>query len=215
MDIMEIILKMFLAVGLGGLIGLERETSHKPAGLRTNILICLGSTLMMILSQIALQGKEGPTGDSLRIAAGVITGIGFIGAGTIIQARGVVHGLTTASTLWAVAGLGLAIGAGYYVVACLFTGFVLLTLILFRKIEDFHLRKGHLHYQLRIKDAPQVLVNLRKLAFHLGVKMEGFLMKKDKDELVVGFTLTCPEDKEERFNQGLLDLGEILEFKID
>jgi len=106
MSILEVTLKLLLAVALGGLIGVERETSQKPAGFRTNILICLGATMMMVLSRLVLEGNEGSSGDLMRMAAGVITGIGFIGAGTIIQARGMIIGLTTAATLWAVAGLG-------------------------------------------------------------------------------------------------------------
>ena len=88
MDVLEITLKLLLAVGLGGLIGLERESSHKPAGFRTNILICLGATMMMVLSTLLLGQENARTSDLTRIAAGVITGIGFIGAGTIIHARG-------------------------------------------------------------------------------------------------------------------------------
>lgn len=123
-----------LAVALGGIVGLERESSQKPAGFRTNVLICVGATMMMVLSRLILQGKEG-NGESLsRIAAGVITGIGFIGAGTIIQARGSVLGLTTAATLWAVAGLGLVIGAGYYWIAIIFAALILLTLLCFALI---------------------------------------------------------------------------------
>ena len=115
MDIASIALKLLLAVALGGLIGLERESSQKPAGFRTNILICTGSTMMMILSSLILGQGEATAGDFTRVAAAVITGMGFIGAGSIIQARGAVYGLTTAATLWTVAGLGLVIGAGFYI----------------------------------------------------------------------------------------------------
>ncbi|CUS88767.1 MgtC/SapB family protein, partial [Candidatus Kryptonium thompsonii] len=102
--------KFFLAIVFGGLIGLERELKGKPAGFRTNILICLGSTLYMILSmKIA--------GDPGRIAAQVVTGIGFIGAGTIIQARGTITGLTTAATIFVVASIGLAIGSNQIILA--------------------------------------------------------------------------------------------------
>ena len=95
MNLIEILLKLVLAVALGGLVGLERETSQKPAGFRTNILICVGSAMMMILSGLILGGNAESGTDLTRIAAGVITGIGFIGAGTIIQARGSIVGLTT------------------------------------------------------------------------------------------------------------------------
>ena len=106
MDILETFLKFILAIALGGIIGLEREASQKPAGLRTHILICVSASMMMVLSRLLLAGKGDVSGDLLRIAAAVITGMGFIGAGTIIQAQGSVHGLTTAATLWTVAGLG-------------------------------------------------------------------------------------------------------------
>jgi putative Mg2+ transporter-C (MgtC) family protein len=130
MNIGEILLKLFLAIILGGIIGIERETSHKPAGFRTHILICVTSAMMMLVAE-RLSG----TADAVRMAAGIITGVGFLGAGAILQSRGSVHGLTTAATIWAVAGLGLAVGAGYYVVAVCFTVMVVLTLVVFRKID--------------------------------------------------------------------------------
>ena len=99
---------------LGGAIGLEREINGKPAGLRTNILICVGSALLADLS-IAIGFQNGTrVGDPARLAAQVVSGIGFLGAGTIMQARGAVIGLTTAATLWVVAAIGLTVGAGHY-----------------------------------------------------------------------------------------------------
>ena len=118
---LDLLAKLLLAVLLGGAIGLERELSGKPAGLRTNILICVGSALLMDLSvRVAftdgvLDGER--IGDPARIAAQVVSGIGFLGAGTILQARGAVIGLTTAATIWTVAAIGLTVGAGLYVEA--------------------------------------------------------------------------------------------------
>ena len=117
MDIIEVTLKLLMALALGGLIGMERETSHKPAGFRTNILICVGAAMMMILAGLLFGETGGNGSEAARIAAAVITGIGFIGAGTIIQARGNIIGITTAATIWAVAVLGLVIGWGYYLIA--------------------------------------------------------------------------------------------------
>ena len=103
---------------LGGAIGLEREFSGKPAGLRTNILICLGSAILMDLSiRIGVTPEGVRVGDPARLAAQVVSGIGFLGAGTILQARGVIVGLTTAATIWVVAAIGLTIGAGHWVEA--------------------------------------------------------------------------------------------------
>ncbi|HEU4988170.1 MAG: MgtC/SapB family protein [Gemmatimonadota bacterium] len=112
--------KLAMAALLGGAIGLEREIAGKPAGLRTNILICMGAALFMHLSiavgEIGFSAPDGhPYGDVTRIAAQIVTGVGFIGAGTIMQARGTVIGLTSAATIWMVAAIGSALGAGYYV----------------------------------------------------------------------------------------------------
>ena len=215
MDLIEILLKLILAIALGGLIGLEREASQKPAGFRTNILVCVGSAMMMSLA-VGIIAAKGGTGDSLiRMAAGVITGIGFLGAGTIVHARGMVAGLTTASTLWAVAGLGLVIGAGYYVPALIFTALVMATLILFRKIEESYLRKFLYHYHLKIKERADILSNLRKLSFHHGIKLEKLNLKKEASFILVSFSFFSSEEKEQEFNQNLMNLGEIEEMKID
>jgi len=142
MNFSDVLIKLGLALVLGGAIGIEREKSHKPAGFRTNVLICLTSAMVMILAE-KFAGASGTRTDSvMRIAAGVVTGVGFLGAGAIIQSRGSIHGLTTASVIWAVAGLGLVIGAGYYAEAAVFAAIVLLTLILFRKVEKLF---GHVH----------------------------------------------------------------------
>jgi putative Mg2+ transporter-C (MgtC) family protein len=215
MNMLDILLKLLLAIALGGIIGLEREASQKPAGLRTHILISVSAAMMMILSQLMLAGKESSGGDTLRVAAAVITGMGFIGAGTIIQSQGMVHGLTTASTLWTVAGLGLVVGAGYYLVALLFAVLVIATLVLFRRVEETHLKKALYHYHLRIKDSPDILVNLRKLIFHLGLKLAELNLKKEKNISVVTLSFSSSEEKERQFNQSLFDMGEILEIKIE
>src|SRR5207237_5928656 len=111
-------LKLALAVVLGGAIGLEREIKGKPAGLRTNILICVGSALLTDVSmRIGLVDGGPRIGDPARLAAQIVSGIGFIGAGTIMQGGGMVTGLTSAATIWVVASLGIAIGAGFYVEA--------------------------------------------------------------------------------------------------
>lgn len=215
MSILEITLKLLLAVALGGLIGLERESSQKPAGFRTNILICVGSAMMMILSGLILQGKEGSGGDLTRIGAGVITGIGFIGAGTIIQSRGIVVGLTTAATLWAVGGLGIAIGAGHYIPAIIFTAIIILTLVLFRQIEGQYLKKSICSYHLKTKYSKDVLINIKKLALHEGIKFQELTLKKEENLSAIDFSFSSTEEKEQKFNQSLLEIEEIIEIKID
>jgi len=203
-ELVDILLKLVLAIALGGLIGLEREASQKPAGFRTNILVCVGSAMMMSLAAGLVETRGGTVDGLLRMAAGVITGIGFLGAGTIVHARGMV-----------VSGLGLVIGSGYYVPAVLFTALIMFTLVLFRRIEEAYLRKSLHHYHLKVGQAAQVLSGLRKLSFHHGIRLERLSLKKDKDGSVISFTFFASEEKEQEFNQGLLGLGEIDELRIE
>jgi putative Mg2+ transporter-C (MgtC) family protein len=130
--------RLLLAAVLGGVVGTEREISGKPAGLRTNLLICVGAALIGELS--LAMGSEG-SGDPGRMAAQVVSGIGFIGAGTIIQSRGKVVGLTTAATLWVVAAIGLAVGLGAYVQAVGTAVLVLIALFALRSLERVFSRR--------------------------------------------------------------------------
>lgn len=125
-ETLVMILRLLLATVLGGVIGLQRELSGKEAGLRTNMLICLGAALLTVLSIYAFPGS-----DPSRLAAGIATGIGFIGAGVILhRTGGAVVGLTTAATIWAVAGIGIAAGVGKYLIAVVATVLVLVILLL-------------------------------------------------------------------------------------
>jgi putative Mg2+ transporter-C (MgtC) family protein len=214
-DILEIALKLLLALALGGLVGIERESSHKPAGFRTNILICLGATMLMILSDLLLNQPGSAGGDATRLAAGVVTGIGFLGAGTIIQSRGTVTGLTTAATIWAVGGLGLVVGSGHYLPAVIYTLIIVLTLFLFRRLEDAHSSKNIYRYTLKTRAAKEALVTVRKLALHEGIRFKEFSHKREGNLTIVAFSFLAPEDKEQKFNQGLSDMDGIAELKID
>lgn len=126
---------LLLATVLGGAIGWEREHSGKPAGLRTNILICVAATLLTDLS-VRVAASVTPQADPGRIAAQIVTGMGFLGAGTIIQSRGHVTGLTTAATLWVVAAIGMAVGFGALIEAVGTTLLVLIALIPLRRVEE-------------------------------------------------------------------------------
>ena len=111
----DLLIKLALAVLLGGIIGFERELAGKPAGLRTNILICIGAALLMDVSMRVAIVDGQRVGDPGRIAAQIVSGIGFLGAGTILQGQGVVTGLTSAATIWVVAAIGMTVGAGFYI----------------------------------------------------------------------------------------------------
>ncbi len=137
MDNLEVLLKIFLIVILAGLIGIDRELRHKPAGAKTHILVGLGSTIFTLVSlyMYVLYKGTSPV-DPGRIAAQVVAGIGFLGAGTIIQSGGSVIGLTTAASLWSVAGIGLAVGCGMYYLAIVSTLIILFVFFVINKISD-------------------------------------------------------------------------------
>jgi len=126
----EDVLKLLLAILIGGLIGAEREYHDRAAGFRTIIFICVGATLFTIFSQ-----KLGGESDAVRIASGIVTGVGFLGAGVILRDAGRIIGLTTASTIWLTAALGMGVGGGYYLFAGLATGIMLIVLWFFPRIE--------------------------------------------------------------------------------
>lgn len=139
--LLQTVLPLFLvrcgvAAFCGALVGLERELKHKPAGFRTNILICVGASIYMSAGLLLASATGGPGAvDPTRIAAQVVTGIGFLGAGCIVQAGGRVMGLTSAATIWVVAGIGLLAGAGFPVLAVVAALMVLLTLVVLGKFE--------------------------------------------------------------------------------
>ncbi len=183
----EILIRLFLTIILGGLIGFERESHNRPAGFRTHILVCSGSALIMMVSAYGFTGQigEGFEADPGRIAAGVVTGIGFIGAGTILQQRGSIRGLTTAATIWVVSGVGLAVGIGFYLGAIVTTIFVLSSLLLLRRFERFFfLRRRLKNLQVRAIDQPGLL---GRIAAALGDMM--FNIRKSE--------LGTPEQQEE------------------
>lgn len=133
---LDILIRLVVASLLCGIIGYEREYRHKPAGIRTNMLVGLGTAVMTITSiEVARLAPDPSSVDISRIASTILTGIGFIGAGTIIQSRGIVKGLTTAASIWTVAAIGMAVGFGLYLVAAIATALSLITLVILRSIH--------------------------------------------------------------------------------
>ncbi|MBU1131615.1 MgtC/SapB family protein [Patescibacteria group bacterium] len=132
----DLLLRLFLALVFGGIIGWEREKGHKPAGLRTHMLVGMGSCLFTMVSFLALTGLQNFYLDPTRIAAGIVTGIGFLGAGAILQSKGEVHGLTTAASIWMVAAIGMAVGYGLFILAAGAAILSLLVLYLLEKLEE-------------------------------------------------------------------------------
>jgi len=176
----DFILRLLLAGVLGALIGLERELRAKEAGLRTHFLVALGSALIMLVSLWGFApsaGAAGTTGDRARVAAQIVSGIGFIGAGAIMVQRHYVLGLTTAAGLWVVAGIGMAAGGGLWALAVAATVFALVGLELFRFIVKLvRLTNVNVTFSAeKASDIPRVLSALRDTGFHVfNYKLESY-----------------------------------------
>lgn len=177
---LEMILRLVLAAILAGLIGYEREIHGRLAGFRTHILVCVGSTLIMLTSMSIFDIYRGvATADPGRIAAQVVSGIGFLGAGTIIRFRASVRGLTTAASLWTVAGIGLAVGSGLYVPATVTTIIVLLTLFFLNIFEKSLIRKDwYKVIEIETKTGTSQLEEIRSVLSEYEAEIKDFEVKK-------------------------------------
>lgn len=179
------VLRLVLAMIAGGLIGIEREIKGKPAGMRTNILMSVGSCLLMLLSLDVFRNYHGTMGDPARLAAGVVMGIGFLGAGTIIQSRFNIHGLTTAATLWLVAAIGLVIGWGNYLLAGAATVLILLTLTALSGVQRWTpSRQRHaLQFELPLKTSR--MQEIKKVLNRFDLELEYVKFERGATTVVV------------------------------
>jgi putative Mg2+ transporter-C (MgtC) family protein len=200
---LEVMLRLGLAMVLGGMIGLERERLDRAAGFRTHALVAVASALIMIVSTYGFPATtQGPGGglDPSRIAAQVVSGVGFLGAGVIILRGNTVRGLTTAATIWAVAGLGLAAGGGLYMPAVGATAFMLLIQAGLRPVEArLFSHRAHRHRILiQIQDGSEALSNIQHLMRKAQVQIRSVQFEHDdeKDIDLIELTLVsdCPDE---------------------
>lgn len=203
---MSAALKLVLAAVLGGLVGMERELRDKPAGLRTNILICVGSTLFMSLSTTIAQLLGG---DPTRIAAQIISGIGFLGAGAVLHSHGFVLGLTTAATIWVVAGIGMALGSGMYSLAVFVTGMSIVTLYFLSFAEDRIEGRKSYSYILTVTNLNQAIESINDVLRECSVSAVSFNFKKKSGHYRVWFNLSVPRETNLKIIRRLSEVPEI------
>jgi putative Mg2+ transporter-C (MgtC) family protein len=191
------IVRLVVAALLGGTIGLERELRHKPAGLRTNLFICFGAALFTVLSsQLA-----GTPGEASRIASNIITGIGFIGAGSILHSRGSVTGLTTAATIFVTAAVGMAAGGGLYITAVFATVVILVALAVLGKLEaSFEIKSLGVAYEVWGPSTDAVLHELNRILDEEGVDMQDVHAAPVDGHSRVVFTAHCVRSEHESLN---------------
>jgi len=180
------LIKLIVAAFLGAAIGLERQINKSPAGLRTNMFMCVGTALFTILSF----AFTGTLDDHTRIAAQIVSGIGFIGAGTILHSKSGITGITTAATIFVVAAVGMAVGGGQYQVAVFATILVLTGLHVLGKLEArFNLKALFMQYEIKGKDAEGVMTSVNNAMEEEHLIMDGVHFVSGKDSYRLQFTV--------------------------
>jgi len=202
------IIQIIVAFIAGGLLGLEREYHSKPAGFRTMILICVGSCLFTILSVSFATNQD-------RIAANIITGIGFIGAGVVFKSGMNVQGITSAATIWMAASIGMCIGLQFYILALVVVVMVLSVLILLTRLEESF---DNLHqvkqYNIRFKAYEYSVEELEKELGNIGVHYVRYKLTKQLDEVSADYKIEAVQLKREKVNQFLINNKFITGFDV-
>ena len=188
----DVLLRLVVSTAIGLLIGLERERHHRPAGMKTHIMVCLGATVVSLIqaqmvAQVIESVKANPQLSSVlgadlgRMGAQVISGIGFLGAGTILVKKGSIKGLTTAATLWLTACIGLAVGMGYLVIALEAFAMVMAVLVLLRAIQMFQFRRNIVSFEVYFSDSVHGMQILRNFCFAREIEIIGSELSEGYD----------------------------------
>jgi putative Mg2+ transporter-C (MgtC) family protein len=206
--------RIFIAILCGGIIGFERELKDKPAGLRTNILVSTGSCLFVIFG---IKAAEMYNDDAGRIIGPIITGIGFLGAGTIIRARGSVRGLTSAATIWVVAGVGMCAGLGLFFLALTVSLLVLFILLILPKLEEIISVFGvkDLEFVVVAKPTSTAIQRTRRLVHDMGVVYSQLNVVKEEGKFKMTFLAHGRQSDLTRLMSRLLGVPEVVETKME
>ena len=217
-----IIFRLLIGAVLGGLIGVEREVNNRPAGLRTHILVTLGSTIFMLISVDGYNyiGMTERIGDPFRLAAQVVSGIGFLGAGTIMKTGNDIKGLTTAASLWVSAGIGLAIGIGYYAAGITTTIIVVVTLMSLGVYEAKIFREKFRNIRITSENRPGIIGEIGTFLGKHGVRIKELDIledvKKGEIQLELNFLVKLPIKFDPlSFSRGISQLDGIYNVVLD
>ena len=212
-DELQMVMRLVLSCLLGALIGLERESGDRPAGFRTHILVCTGSCLFMLVSIYGFDGT-GAGRDPARLAAQVVTGVGFLGAGTIMHAGVTVKGLTTAATIWMISAIGLTVGAGLYFVGVFATLLMLCTLVVFGrwgKLVNVARRSERYLVKINAKDQTG---NAERLAAYFkmdGTKVRSINVMRNmvKETFTINVNILVNKERLDEFHKTLLTIKDL------
>lgn len=206
----EIILKMLLAGVLGGLVGLEREISHKEAGLKVNVLIAMGSALLAGLA-VELAGESQVT-NAMPMLAHIITALGLIGAGIVIRERFTAQGLTTAATVWSDGAIGIAVGTGYYLAAFAAAIFIVVGLTVLKIITAVLEKQGKVFaYVISTEDSASVIIEIKKVITELGIKYINANIRKSKEGYEIEMAVHTSQTKNKSFIERVMQIPDVKE----
>src|SRR5262245_50820431 len=210
--------RLCLAGLLGGLVGLEREIHSQPAGLRTHMIVSLGACLLMLVSMHMAELSPGKS-DPGRIAAQVVAGVGFLGAGAIMRSGLSVRGLTTAACLWTVAAIGLAVGSGFWRAAIVTTFLTLVATVVFQKIERrFSKGKAIRRFVIHAKDSATLVAKLEEIMTQLDIGIREVDLQRDlvEKKLQVSITAVCAETADmDKLSRAFSALPDVEKVEID
>jgi putative Mg2+ transporter-C (MgtC) family protein len=207
---LEDVFKLVFAVAVGGALGAEREYRDRAAGFRTIILICLGATLFTVFS-IKVGGQQDPA----RIAAAIVSGVGFLGAGAILRGPARVVGLTTASTIWLAAALGVGIGGGYFLLSGLGGAVALLVLAAFPRFEDWIDRQRHIRtYKVSCPAESVLFTGLGDVIRGSGLNARQSALVKTNEKVTCTWEAWGPPEGHQRLVEGLLSNPEVVELEV-
>ncbi len=206
----EELVKLLLAILVGGAIGIERELRDKDAGFRTLIFICVGSTIFTIFSL-----RLSPQGDPTRIAASIVSGVGFLGAGVILRERGQVRGLTTAATIWLSAALGMGIGAGHYSFVILSALAIMFILLFFPRLEGWMGRMSETRiYEITCRRDQAKMEEIQKLWGQYHLKVVDHKLGKYEDLLICTWTIYGRSENHEKMVDYLFNDSDVISFSF-
>ena len=209
---LEIILKMLLAAVLGGIIGLERELSHKEAGLRVHILIAMASALLTVLSLQVAGGTGSRAAVSSPMAGHIISALGLIGAGVIIKERFTLQGLSTAAVVWGVGAIGMAVGSGFYLTAFAVTIFILIALTLLKRIAPVLEKQGKIYaYVISTEERAAIIIEIKKIIMDLGIHYQDARLRKTREGYEIEIAVTTSQTKNKAFIERVMQIPDVKE----
>ena len=205
----EIILKMLLAAVLGGLIGLEREISHKEAGLKVNVLIAMASALMTVIS-IKTTAAASP------MAGHIIIALGLIGAGIIMKERFTSRGITTTAVVWIVGAVGMVVGSGYYLTAFMITIFIVIGLTLVQRLSSVLEKQGKIYiYVISTKERAAVIIEVKKIITDLGIHYTDAHLVKTQEGYEIEIAVTTSQQKNKSFIERVMQIPDVKEITTE